>query len=260
MGPALSRSIRVKLTVEHGRSGLQETLLQLIETEKFDGEIDMLDAQLSMFPGEIALVASEIVAVEQRIADARRLLETEELEERRLESQMRVQEDLIVKLNHQTGQVSSNQAYTALQHEIDAAEAAKTEFETHALEHMEAIDLAKTTLSDAQAELADLQQAGPERIKQIETRREGAEAEREKLVGSRDGECEGIDAKVIKLYQATRKKKRPAIVVLKGDACPHCKVVLPRMRVSEVLRLEDVFTCTNCRRILAPAKIYPDTD
>jgi predicted nucleic acid-binding Zn-ribbon protein len=239
---------------------LQEILRQLIETEKFDGEIDLLDVQLTKFPDEVRLVASEIAEVEQQVASQRSALETEELEERRLESQMRVQEELSLKLNHQTAQVSSNQAYTALQNEIDAAEASKAEFETLALEHMEAIDRAKTVLSDAQQRLAALEAASPERLGEIDTRREGVEAMLHKVVASRDRECAGIEAKIMKRYLATRKKKRPAIVVLDGDVCPHCKIVLPKMRVSEVVRLEGIFECPSCKRLLAPAKIYPKAD
>lgn len=259
-GVGLSRIIRVKLKPDSGRSNLQETLRQLIQTEKFDWEIDLLDQQLANFPDEVLLVASDIATAKQQVATDRSVLETEELEERRLESQMRVQEELILKLNHQTAQVSSNQAYTALQREIDAAEQAKTEFETLALEHMEAIDGAKTAVSEATQQLADLEAAGPGNLSEIDTRREGVEAQRSKLVVSRDGECAGIEPKIMKRYQATRKKKRPAIVVLDGSSCPHCKIVLPRMRVSEIMRLEEIFECSSCRRLLAPAKIYPKTD
>ena len=256
----LFQIIRVKLTPDFGRLSLQEILRQLIETEKFDGEIDLLDEKLAKFPAEIARVASDIAQAEQQVASERSVLETEELEERRLESQMRVQEELILKLNHQTAQVSSNQAYTALQHEIDAAETAKTEFETLALEHMELIDRAKQALKAAQGQLLDFEEASPDKLVEIDTRRESVEAERSKVTALREGECAGIEAGIMKRYQATRMKKRPAIVVLNGDSCPHCKMVLPRIRVSEVKRLEDIFECTNCKRLLAPAKIYPAQD
>lgn len=252
--------IQASISHDGGRFRLQEMMRQLIETENFDGEIDLLDEQLANFPAERSLVASEIETAEQRVALEHSVLEKEELEERRLESQMRVQEELILKLNHQTAQVSSNQAYTALQHEIDAAEAAKTEFETLALEHMEAIDRAKAALLDTRERLADLEEAGPGRLNEIDGRCERVGAARAKVVTSRDENCAGIESKIMKRYQATRKRKRPAIVILHGDSCPHCKIVLPRMRVSEVLRVEEIYDCTSCKRLLVPAKIFPDQD
>ena len=107
---------------------MQQTLRQLIETEKASAEIDRLDAELAKFPVEHELIASELREAEEEVNQAKSALEHEELEERRLESQMRDQEELILKLTHQSAQVSSNQAYTALQNELEAAEMAKTEF------------------------------------------------------------------------------------------------------------------------------------
>ena len=94
----------------------------------------------------------------------------------------------------------------------------------------------------------------------IDKRREGLEADRTETLANRDQESAGIDAKILKRYETVRKRKRPAIVVLNGNSCPHCKIVLPRLRVSEVLRLESVLECTSCKRLLAPAKIYSDQE
>ena len=164
---------------------MQQILRQLIETEKIDAEIDRLDGLLAAIPAEHQRIADEVEKAEQLVAEEHRVLETEELEERRLESKMRDQEALILRLNHQTAQVSSNQAYTALQHELDAAEASKTEFETLALEHMEAIDRAKQTLAIAQEQLLELETQRPKKTNVIDTRREGFEAEIASIPGTR---------------------------------------------------------------------------
>ena len=157
---------------------MQETLRTLIETEKTNGEIDLLDGELAKFPVEEQQIADEIQRCEREVGDTRSLLEREELEERKLESQMQDQEELLLRLNHQTAQVSSNQAYTALQHELDAAGAAKTEFETLALEHMEAIDQAKQKLSDVRARQNAIEERAPGRLQEIDARRKDVESKR----------------------------------------------------------------------------------
>lgn len=237
---------------------MQQTLLQLIETEKVSAEIDRLDKELATFPGEHEAIANELRQAEATVKAARNHLETEELEERRLESKMRDQEALILKLNHQSGQVSSNQAYTALQHELDAAEAAKTEFETNALEHMEAIDAAKAVLADEEEKLAVLVAAAPGKGAKIDDRKKVVEGEREVQVGLREKACAGVDAKIMKRFDAVRVRKRPAVAVMTTTSCPECKMVLPRVRFSEINRLEEIFECSSCRRILAPGKIIED--
>ncbi|MBW2725314.1 MAG: hypothetical protein JRE71_13080 [Deltaproteobacteria bacterium] len=235
---------------------MRETLRALIETEKLDGEIDRLDLESANFPGEEQLVTDEIQRAKEAVAAAREVLEHAELEERRLESSMRDQEELILRLNHQSAQVSSNQAYTALQHELDAADAAKTEFETLALEHMEAIDRGKEVLASVEEKRLAVEAAAPNKNHEIDERRKQVKTKRAEAVVARDETCAAIDAKILKRYRSIRQKKQPAIGVLDGTNCPHCRIGLPRMRVSEILRLEDVFECSNCKRMLAPEKIY----
>lgn len=233
---------------------MQQTLRQLIETEKASAEIDRLDAELAKFPVEHELIASELREAEEEVNQAKSALEHEELEERRLESQMRDQEELILKLTHQSAQVSSNQAYTALQNELEAAEMAKTEFETQALEHMEAIDAAKTVVGLAEEKLAEFVTAAPGRGEEIDSRRKVAEGERVAAVAWRAKECDGVDPKIMKRFDAVRAKKQPAVAILSTTSCPECKLVLPRIRYSEINRLEEIFECSNCKRLLAPEK------
>lgn len=234
---------------------MKQILIQLIETEKVCAEIDRFDAALAKFPSEHEAVASDVRAAEAAVAAARAHLEREELEERRLESQMRDQEALILKLNHQSAQVSSNQAYTALQNELEAAEAAKTKFETDALQHMEAIDAAKRVLAGEEEKLAAVMAEAPARRSEIEQRKKAVEQEREVALSVREKACEGVDPKIVKRFEAVRLRKRPAIAVLSTTSCPECKMVLPRVRYSEINRLEEIFECSSCRRILAPGKI-----
>ncbi len=233
---------------------MHDTLKQLIATEAVCSEIDRLDAEIAKFPGEEAVVAEGVRRGEAVVVEARAALEHEELEERRLESAMRDQEALILKLNHQSAAVASNQAYTALQNELEAAEAAKTEFETQALEHMEAIDAATDVVARVEAEFEKTRAAAPEQLAEIDERRKQAHAGREVAVERHARGCEGIDPKLLKRFETIRSRKQPAIVVLESNSCPRCKIVLPRLRLSEIARLQGIYEGTSCKRLLAPAK------
>jgi predicted nucleic acid-binding Zn-ribbon protein len=237
-------------------SALEATFKQLVDLEAICAEIDRLDACLAEFPGEEAVVAAGIRDAKAALEAARAALEHEELEERRLEAAMKDQEALILKLNHQSAQVASNEAYTALQNELEAAEAAKTDFETQALEHMEAIDAAKEVLAKEEAALASVEGAAPDQLADIAARRKGVEDERSGQVAEHDKIAPAIDAKLLTRFEKIRARKKPAIGVIEGKTCPVCKIALPRVRVSEIMALEGVFDCSNCKRLLAPAKAF----
>ena len=235
---------------------MQHTLKQLVATEGASAAIDRIDAELSEFPAEQERVADGVRMAEAAVADAQAALEQVELEERRLESAMRDQEERILKLTRQSAEVASNQAYTALQNELESAENAKAEFETRALEHMESIDAAKETLAEVEQACRAVKVAAPDQVAEIDSRRKAAEVERETQVEKRAHESEGIDAKLMKRFEAIRAKKQPAIAIIEGKACPECKIVLPRIRLTEIMSLEEIYDCTSCKRILAPAKAF----
>ena len=100
---------------------MPQNLSQLVILQSVDEEIAVADAELAKLPGERNVIAAAIQQEKEAIGVAKELQESEELEERRLEADMREQEALLARLNSQSGQVTSTQAYEALQHETDAA-------------------------------------------------------------------------------------------------------------------------------------------
>jgi len=234
---------------------VQETMRQLIRTQKVDAAISVIDGELAKFPIERAAIEAEMNSIREEIVAAKADLESAELEERRVENKMRDQEALIERLNHQSGQVSSNQAYTALQHELDAAADAKAEFETAALEHMESIDTARGCVAQAEERLAGLEAAAPGKKADIGSRKSVLNEDRTKQVELRGKESAGIDLKVMARYDRIRERKQPAVVVIDGKSCPECKIVLPRLRLSEIMRLEELHACTSCKRLLVSSRV-----
>lgn len=235
---------------------MKEVFHELVALEAVSAEIDRLDGLLAEFPAEEEVIAAGLRDAEAKLTAARAALEHEELEERRLESAMKDQEALILKLNHQSADVASNEAYTALQNELDAAEAAKTEFETHALEHMEAIDAAKEVVAEAEKALARVEGEAPGQRDDIAQRRSGVESEKVVALEKRAAIADRIEARVLKQFDTIRARRRPAIAVLEGKSCPQCKIMLPRLLVTEILALDKIHTCSSCKRLLAPAKAF----
>ena len=94
---------------------------QLILIRDIDEEIAVVGSDLARIPEERETIERELVAARETLAQAKELLESEEVEERRLEGKMREQEALLQRLNAQSAQVTSPQAYEALQHELEHA-------------------------------------------------------------------------------------------------------------------------------------------
>jgi predicted nucleic acid-binding Zn-ribbon protein len=229
---------------------LLQSLRQLVKLQVVDEEIAGVDLELARLPGERSAVASAIQQAKDSIAAGKELLESEELEERRLEADMREQEARMEHLNAQSGQVASTQAFEALQHEIDAASQAGSEFETRALELMEAIDRARTQLAEAEEAFRRGEKAAPEDLQQIASRGLHFDTERSELLARREKESVGIEVELLTRYERIALKHKPAVVVLVDKSCPRCQMAVPSQRLSEIKRAEAVHACGSCQRLL----------
>lgn len=237
---------------------MQDSMRQLLVVQRIDTAIAGAEAELARIPAERDSIAAEVAGARELVDTHRATVETAELEERHLESKMRDQEALLARLNDQCSQVSSTQAYDALQHEIEHATNAGSECETRALELMETIDDARSQLAAAEEKLESLENAAPDQLDEIATREARHESDRAAHLEERAKEITIVDATVLRRYDRIATIRRPAVTVLVTDACPECNIKLPRQVVSQVRHAEELHNCSNCQRLLVPASIVGD--
>jgi predicted nucleic acid-binding Zn-ribbon protein len=227
---------------------------QLILLRDIDEEIAGVGSGLARIPEERETIERELVEARETLAQAKQLLEDQEAEERRLEGRMREQEALLKRLNAQSVQVTSSQAYEALQHELDNAGRASSEFETRALELMEAIDQVRGEVAAAESRLQEAEERSPAQLDEISRREGQLTAERETLLERREKACQRLDAQLLAHYERVAQKRRPAVGIFEGKVCPECRIALPTMRASEIQRAERVHACSSCQRLLVPVQ------
>jgi predicted nucleic acid-binding Zn-ribbon protein len=229
---------------------LIESLRQLMKVQAVDSQLAVVAAELATLLPARSAVAASIQQAKDAIAAAQALRESEELEERRLEADMRAQEVLMVRLTGQSAQVTSTQAYEALQHEMDAASQAGSEFETRALELMEAIDQAGAQLAEARRNFDELERAAPQQLGQIAEREQALQLQRSELLELREKQVVGIERELLAHYERLASRHEPAVIVLPDKACPRCQMAVPSQRAAEIRRAEAVYECGGCRRLL----------
>jgi predicted nucleic acid-binding Zn-ribbon protein len=227
---------------------------QLILLRDIDEEIAVVVGDLARIPEHRETIEGELVAARETLAQTRESLESEEVEERRLEGKMREQEALLQRLNAQSAQVTSPQAYEALQHELENAGTASSEFETRALELMESIDQLRGELAAAEDRLQEAEERTPTQLDELSSREKRMMAEREALRERREKACQNLDASLLAHYERVAQQRRPAVGIFEGEICPECRIAVPTMRAAEIQRAEKVHACSSCRRLLVPAQ------
>jgi predicted nucleic acid-binding Zn-ribbon protein len=233
---------------------LLQNMRQLVLIRDIDEELAAVDEELARIPEERQSIEGELALAGEALAQAKQLLADHELEERRLEASMSEQEALLERLNAQTSQVASPQAYEALQHEIEHASGASSEFETRALELMEAIDRERGEVAAAQERLRRAEEETPARLDELIQREKRRAAERETLVERRQKSCQRLDSRLLAHYERIALKRRPAVGVFEAEVCPVCGVAVPTQRASEIRGARAVYACSGCHRLLVPAQ------
>ena len=186
----------------------------------------------------------------RRAARAREALQQAEAAQRRVESELQDQEALRKRLEGQQFQVKTNDAYTALLHEIEGAQRAISECETRLLEGMDAIESARA--ASAVAEGAGREAAARLEVEAqaLDAREKQLDAELVRLRAARTRVIADSDPRLIEQYERIATRRRPAAVRVRGTLCLGCRVDIPPQQCIEIQRAARVITCGNCQRIL----------
>lgn len=227
-----------------------EGLAQLLALQRLDDELEAFEKEHANLPSRREAVEQRRSEAETDVNRAVEALAAAELSMRQAETTLQDSEAELVRLENQQFQVKSNDAYSALLREIEAAKVTISESETGILESMDAIETAtehrasadstsKDIAAALDAELASID----EREKELRERIEHHRAERLEI-GPR------VAPELLKHYERISKRRSPAVVTVTNELCGGCRVGIPAQDFIEILRGERVVTCGNCKRIL----------
>ncbi len=229
-------------------------LTQLLELQRVDDELVALQTEFEGLPGHRERIEAERSACDEQLATAKQTLQDAEGGLRQAESLLQDQEALLQKLEGQQFQVKSNDAYTALLHEMDHARESISEHETKILEHMDTIEQSRGRLAEVEKRVAETRS-------RLEVERPAIEARDAELTGEIDrlrtlhSELgPGVGPELLNHYERIATRRRPVVILVQEERCGGCRVGIPPQSFIEILRSETMVTCGNCSRILIHAE------
>jgi predicted nucleic acid-binding Zn-ribbon protein len=222
----------------------------LLELSRVDVQIAGLEHEKAGLPTARATLAAEGSAAEEAVARAEATVIEAEQAQRRHEAEAADREVLANRLESQQHQVKTNEAYTALLHEIDQARARISDAETAILEAMDVIESARSRLDRARtdAKAADDRIALQQRA--IEEREKSLDQTLGNLHRERAALADGVDAPLLERYAKIASRRQPAVAIVSRETCMGCRVSLPPQLMLEMRKGERLITCGSCQRIL----------
>ncbi len=232
---------------------MHPSIKHLIELQTIDLRLSELRALLAGFPRRLAEIEARVAAARQQLAAAKEALTTSLKDRKRYEIDVEQWKEKARKYKDQIYEVKTNEAYKALQHEIQAAEAEIAKAEDRLLERMVAGEEYERQVKAGEKAVKEVEAAAQAERQTIAAEQAAAEKELEGDLTERQRAVATVPEDLLEHYQRiARRHNGIALAEVREETCTMCRVRV-RPHVYQELRREEsqeIFHCESCTRIL----------
>lgn len=238
----------------------KQDLAKLVTLQEQDKLIDSMRAAIDLIPQDIAAIRAEFEGEKTRLDGSREKAKNIQLKKKEKELELSQKEEAARKHSQELNLVKTNEAFKALQKEIDKAKAEAGQIETDILMLMEEADAVSKEEKVLAGEIKKIEADVQARIKALEDRKAAQETQLAAEKSRREASTQGIPADLLSLYEQTRtRRKGVAVSRMRDNMCDVCHILLTPQTVVNVRKGTKVMVCESCQRILyclesAPAK------
>ena len=232
---------------------MHPSIKHLIQLQSIDVRLNELRTLLAGFPKRLSEVEARVAAARQQLATAKEALTTSLKDRKRYEIDVEQWKEKVRRYKDQIYEVKTNEAYKALQHEIQGGEAEIAKAEDRLLERMVAGEEYERQVKAAEQALKEVEAAAQADRRAIEAEQAAAQKELEQDLAERQQAVAAIPEELLEHYQRiARRHHGVALAEVRDETCTMCRVRV-RPHVYQELRREDsqeIFHCESCTRIL----------
>ena len=228
-------------------------LQDLLELQAVDMRLQDVRARLASFPKKIAEADSRVAASKAELEHSKAAQLATIKDRKKYELDVDGWKEKVRKYKDQTSQIKTNEAYKALQHEVQMAEEEIAKAEDRLLEQMVAGEEYDRRIKISEKSLKEVEEV----VRGERSKIEAAKAEDEKALAeletARSSVTAGIDENMLDHYDRIVKKHHGvALAEVRDEKCTACGMrirphVFQEMRRSES---QEMFHCETCTRIL----------
>jgi predicted nucleic acid-binding Zn-ribbon protein len=232
-------------------SNIQEQINILVEVQGVELEIHQAGRLVHALNEEAAALDQAVAEREALVASEKATLDELRKAYRDLESESKVNAEMIVKSNEKLRAVKTNKEYQSILKEIDEIRKKNSGIEDRMLEYLETIESAEAAVKAKEGELAGFIQSYNEKkesfaVKEMRERK-AVEALNEKKARI----SANVDPQMITVLDDVKKKVRGlAVVPVQQAICMGCHMNIPAQLFNELQRFDELRFCPHCHRII----------
>jgi len=240
---------------------------RLVQLQAIDVRLAELRKRLEAIPAQIAAVDSRVGEARRQIASAKEALTTSLKDRKKYEMDVDSWKERARKYRDQSFEVKTNEAYKALQHEIQHAEEEMAKAEDRLLERMVAGEEHERQVKTAERSVITVESEAQSERQKIDSEQASLRTELAAKEAERRGIASEIPAKLLETYERVAERRHGiGLSQVREEACSLCGLRV-RPHVFQELRRGDfheVLQCETCSRILyyvePPAAPSPDAE
>jgi predicted nucleic acid-binding Zn-ribbon protein len=238
----------------------KDGLRALVALQDKEKVLDAIQKEIDTVPPRIDAVKNDLANEKKRMDAAK--AKTLELEKKKKSKELDVAAKVEAARKHtgQLNELKSNDAYKAMQVEIDKEKAEADALETEVLVVMEEIDKSKAEEKVLAAELKKIEDFSKGDLEKLEAELSHAKGRFNAAKAERDASAEPVPADIMKVYNHIRSRGKPdAVVPVVNGHCGACQISLSPAMILEVAKLKSLATCESCQRILYKPELFAAT-
>jgi hypothetical protein len=229
---------------------LREKLKALAELQKVDLEVASLQKAADVHPRQLAELERELGAARSAIEAERTRVADIERQKSTLEQNITDEKDKVKKWEARLAEQRSTREYSALAREIDIAKKANQTMAEELVEITKTLGAAREAVKGKETEFASRQEQLSARMTELKGKLSQAEGQVKTLEGKRASVAGGVDATLLRRYEAIRKKKLPAMVGVVAGTCQGCNMNVPPQLYNNLRVSLGTDVCPSCHRII----------
>jgi uncharacterized protein len=232
---------------------VQKVLQNLLDLQSIDARRSEVRAHLAAYPKKIAEMDARLASAKAAVEHAKNEQVNNFKDRKKFELDVEQSKERVRKYKDQMSQVKTNEAYKALQHEVQMAETEIAKAEDRLLEQMVSGEIFDQRIKAADQDRREIEQA----TQRERARLEGEKAKDDKELAAVEAERTRVVAEIpenlLDHYERIAKKHHGvSLAEVRNEKCSACGMIVRPHVLQEMRRAssDEMFHCETCTRIL----------
>jgi len=233
---------------------VQKVLQDLLALQSVDTRLRDVNGRLAKFPKKLAEIDARVAYSKAELDVSKEAKLATVKDRKKYELDVEQWKDKVRKYRDQTSQIKTNEAYRALQHEVQMAEDEIAKAEDRLLEQMVASETYDGRIKASEISLKEVEQLARVERSKVEGERAVAEKELAELKTGRERAVADIPESLLDHYdRIVKKHDGVALAEVREEKCGSCGMRVRPHVIQEMRGVgasDELFHCETCTRIL----------